>query len=978
MKRDDPELAGATLAERYRLITPVGRGAMGAVWRARDLAGGRDVALKLIDGRRDGTNRAARFLREGRAMARLHSPHVVGILDHGRCLHPAEDAEIAFLVMELLEGESLARRLDREDRLDTATTLRVINHVGRGIALAHARGIVHRDLKPANIFLTGPPPVMAKVLDFGLAKPWAPLPADAALHTAVGKPLGTPYYMSPEQCRGLPSVDHRSDLWALGVITYECLCGRKPFDARTIPELFERIAGANPAPPSTLSSVPDALDEWIRRALAPDVQRRFQSAAEMVSELREVLGVDDASIPPPRPSVDDALHTRVLVARGPERTLRRLPSSAIRLTGRAHLVTQIADAVASHCRVVTLHGERGSGRSTLAEAFAEDQRGHLPGGIWRVTLAHCESARQMLLAFATVLEATAAFGEAGLATCLASFGPAIVLVTDADRVREPLNRLIARVLRDAPQVIMIVTASHPLQAPTERALPVVALTNDETAHLIANRLDQLGDRTTRRERDGLPTAMVDAAEAAAGNALVARLLADAWARGVGEATAARIARAEGRGDGRRLAQLDAIIDTLPYEERAALARCGSRRAFFSAESVEALGVTRAQLSKLLRRGYVVETSRPTQPFSLHPMVRRTCSRRLTAGADLSPDRSAARAAARDLLTLHAKRIAGLATRARLLELHEAGDARMRRQYIDLYADADAAAQRMRAAGRDGLAGRCELIAATAEHLLGVPAAAANRLGAIEATPTELGIWLDAQLLRGRALLASKELSRASDVAESAIAVADQEGDHEASTLLQLLAAQCALAEGRLERARHTALEMQRRASEEERRGPLASALTLLGRLDLQLGDPATAQPRLRLALELQLARGARTMAAQLFPLLAEASQLKGDLLDTRRQLTRALEEQRLLGDRAAEAEVLTRLGQLALDAGRVDEALAWLDEGLQAARERGERDLEARALTTAALAHERGGRPSRSEALGARADELWRSLDDEG
>jgi len=509
MKRDDPDLAGATLAERYQLTAPVGRGAMGAVWRARDLSGGRDVAVKIIDGRRDGTNRAARFLREGRAMARLHSPHVVRILDHGRCPHPRQQGELAFLVMDLLEGESLGRRLAREGQLDVATTLRIVNHVGRGIAIAHARGIVHRDLKPANIFLTSPPPLVAKVLDFGLAKPWAPLagsnplPNDP-LHTAVGKPLGTPYYMSPEQCRGLANVDHRSDLWALGVITYECLCGRKPFDARNIPELFDRIAEATPTPPTALSSSPDAIDAWMRRALAPDVQRRFQSAAEMLTELAEALGVDDGSIPPPRPSLEEALHTRVLVARGAERTVRRLPDSPTHLVGRDHLIGQIAEAVASHCRVVTLHGPRGRGRSALAEAFADTQRGSLPGGVWRIPLSHCESPRQLLLACASALDATAAYGEAGLATCLGSFGPAIVLVTDADRVREPLNQLIVRVLRDAPQVLFIVTSNQPLGAPTERVLPVPALSTDDGAHLLAGRIDRLSGRPPPIEHPGIP------------------------------------------------------------------------------------------------------------------------------------------------------------------------------------------------------------------------------------------------------------------------------------------------------------------------------------------------------------------------------------------------------------------------------------------------------------------------------------------
>jgi serine/threonine-protein kinase len=977
VKRHDPDLAGATLAERYRLVAPVGRGAMGAVWRAHDEVAGRDVAIKMIDGRRDGTNRAARFLREGRAMARLHSPHVVAIYDNGRCPHPTKDGDLAFLIMELLEGESLQRRLAREERLDVRTTLRIVNHIARGIALAHAKGIVHRDLKPANVFLTGPPPIIAKVLDFGLAKPLAALHGSDGLKTAIGKPLGTPYYMSPEQCEGLPSVDYRSDLWSLGVITYECLCGRKPFEAPTIPELFARIAEATPTRPSSLADLPAELDAWMDHALAPDVQERFQTASDLVTELGKALRVDDESVPPPRPSVDEAFHTRVMISRKSDRTSRWSSDGPVQLVGRDDLLGRVAEAVTSYARVICLYGERGVGRAAIAEAFAGAQRGSLAGGVWRVPLAGCESARELHLALAAALEATAAFGEAGLATALASLGTAIVIAEDADRVREPLTKLITRVLRDAPQVIFFVTANRPLEAPTERALPVPALATRDAADLLAGRVASLTDATTPLPQDPATPSWKDAAHAMGKNALALQLLADAWSRGRAQEVVEGGARVTASGDAATLTRIDLAIDTLPDDERAVLTRCGGLRGGFGAELLEALGGGRSVLSKLIRRGYVERNERSTRPFALHPLVRRACSRRLAQGRDLAEPGASGRAVARDLLTRHAKRIARLGERARLRELDEAGDASLTTRYADSLADAHAAAQRMRAAGHPLLALQCDLVAATAENILGGRRAASRRLDAIDSGEEALGAWLDAQQLRARVLLDLGELDRANDVIAGAIAVADRDIDTEAALSARLLATDLALERGELERARQHALETHRRAGEDDRRGRKADALARLARLDLHAGDTAAASPRLRRALDIQRERGARRRVADLLAMMADAGELAGNYVEARDHLTAALDERRLLGDRSGEADLLERLGRLALDSGRIDEALAWLEEGLQAARERGERHIEARLVTSAARAHERGGRTSRAGEMQKHADRLWRSLDDD-
>ena len=284
--------AGDVLAEKYRLVHELGRGGMGAVWRAEHLVLRSDVAVKLVlTAVATSEPLRARFLREAQASAALRSPHVVQILDYG--VHQ----DTPFMVMELLEGESLRQRLQRVGVLSAEETARVVVHVARALAKAQEAGIVHRDLKPDNVFLVhNADEDVAKVLDFGIAK--AMTETGVGAETQSGAVLGTAYYMRPEQARGTRSVDHRTDLWALGVIAFECLTGRRPFDGAVLGDVLVKIC-TEPLPiPSTLAAVPPGFDAWFQRALARDPDQRFSSASEMAEAFRALVGPGRVSLAP--------------------------------------------------------------------------------------------------------------------------------------------------------------------------------------------------------------------------------------------------------------------------------------------------------------------------------------------------------------------------------------------------------------------------------------------------------------------------------------------------------------------------------------------------------------------------------------------------------------------------------------------------------------------------------------------------------
>lgn len=276
--------AGTVIAGRYRLIAQLSKGGMGSVWRAEHLSLGSPIAVKLIDASLvEHAEARARFEREARAAAALRSPHVVQILDHG------VDRDLPFMAMELLEGESLATRLHRVRILPAAQTVRLFQDLARAVRKAHEAGIIHRDLKPDNIFLVKNDDLeIAKVLDFGIAKSQEPFGKWTG-GTRTGALIGTPQYMSPEQAQG-HAIDASTDLWALGVIAFECVCGRMPFPSDKPGELILQIC-AHPMPvPSLVARVPPRFDAWFARACSRDPKARFTSAKELAETLADVLG----------------------------------------------------------------------------------------------------------------------------------------------------------------------------------------------------------------------------------------------------------------------------------------------------------------------------------------------------------------------------------------------------------------------------------------------------------------------------------------------------------------------------------------------------------------------------------------------------------------------------------------------------------------------------------------------------------------
>src|SRR5258705_6568256 len=279
-------LTSGTRLGPYECLTPLGGGGMGEVYRAGDTRLERTVAIKILPPHlSDDATLRQRFEREAKAISSLNHPHICVLHDVGR-----QDGT-DFLVMEYLEGETLAKRLEKGP-LPLAQVLQFGIQIADALDKAHRNGLVHRDLKPGNIMLT---PSGAKLLDFGLAKAAVPLAAGATLTAAAthttpvthqGTIVGTFQYMSPEQIEG-KELDGRSDIFSLGAVLYEMLTGQRAFEGKSQLSVVSAILEKEPAPISSLKPMtPPALDHAIRRSLAKEVEKRWQRAADLAGELQ--------------------------------------------------------------------------------------------------------------------------------------------------------------------------------------------------------------------------------------------------------------------------------------------------------------------------------------------------------------------------------------------------------------------------------------------------------------------------------------------------------------------------------------------------------------------------------------------------------------------------------------------------------------------------------------------------------------------
>ena len=360
---------------KYDIVSALGKGAMGIVYKGYDPHIDRHVAIKTI--RKDlvdpdvAQQYMARFKNEARAAGRLMHPHIVAVYEFG------EDDTVAYIAMEYVEGAGLREHLNRRETFDFAQLVALVRQLLEALDFAHAKGVVHRDIKPSNLIVTEDGRL--KVADFGIAR------VDTTNLTQAGMIIGTPSYMAPEQCRGLPT-DARSDLWSVGVVMYELLTGEKPFRG-TLETIAYKICHEEPPSPSTLSKLklPADVDRFIATALAKAPEARFQSArefrkalddvAKLSVEVDEGLGTTVVNIgtlmlaKPAPPWDDDTLRTaehELARALGPmaKVIVRR---AAAQTVDRSELCAILSDSITdpeSRRRFVTAFNKAGGGQSS--------------------------------------------------------------------------------------------------------------------------------------------------------------------------------------------------------------------------------------------------------------------------------------------------------------------------------------------------------------------------------------------------------------------------------------------------------------------------------------------------------------------------------------------------------------------------------------------------------------------------------------
>jgi serine/threonine-protein kinase len=287
---------GTRVTDKVTLRRLLGEGAMGSVWVAEHETLKTDVAVKFIAEHvtRSRPDAAERFTREATAAARIKSPHVVQMLDHG-----VMTGGTPYIVMELLEGESLHERIDRRGSLSIDETGLVVTHVARALAAAHKLGVIHRDIKPHNIFLLAADgELFVKVLDFGVAKELRKGDGDEL--TEPGTIVGTPQYVSRDLIMSgqHKRIDAKVDLWSLAVCVYKCLTARLPFDGDSLGEICAALAAGKFEPPSRLrEGLPRRYDRWFLRALHRDPARRFESAQELCQSFLALASAGDDEPP---------------------------------------------------------------------------------------------------------------------------------------------------------------------------------------------------------------------------------------------------------------------------------------------------------------------------------------------------------------------------------------------------------------------------------------------------------------------------------------------------------------------------------------------------------------------------------------------------------------------------------------------------------------------------------------------------------
>lgn len=520
--------AGQLVGGRYRIVDLVGTGAMGAVYLAVHERLQRSIALKVLT-LAPTPDLIARFEQEGVALARLRDDAIVEVFDAG------VDGDVAYIAMELLRGETLGDAILRCGRLAALEVASVGAAIAGGLAAAHAAGIVHRDLKPHNVFLasTESGRIQAKVLDFGVARVGGPKPTQARRRTTdPGSIVGTPLYLAPEQLTG-GRGDERSDLWSLGVTLFEALTGHPPFEARTLPELVNKLLSDTPSDPR--AQVPDApawLVAVITACLSRDPKARPDGAVAVRGALLrggpESFGphsqralaptMPPAAMPPPSvrwtgPLTNGAcqvpspkgfgLEPRTRNPRPKAEDEANLPEDAEGFVGR-ELELGALDALLSSERLVTIVGPGGTGKTRLALRASRAVVGAQDGGVWFCDLSTARTAEELIETVARNLRVPAVdplvTPERRVARALASRGACVLVLDNFEQIVLHAS-VVARWLEGAPALRVLVTSRTALRLHGEKVVELLPLSEEDATALFVRRAADAGAPVAAAQSD---------------------------------------------------------------------------------------------------------------------------------------------------------------------------------------------------------------------------------------------------------------------------------------------------------------------------------------------------------------------------------------------------------------------------------------------------------------------------------------------
>ncbi|MBX3173416.1 MAG: protein kinase [Gemmatimonadaceae bacterium] len=445
-----PESFAAALESRYAISRELGAGGMATVFLAEDHRHHRQVAIKVLRPELAEALGAERFLQEITTTANLRHPHILPLFDSG------EAGGSLFYVMPFVEGETLRDRLTRVGALPTDEALRIADEVADALHYAHSRGVVHRDIKPENILLENGHAVVA---DFGIAQ--AVRQQGGEKLTEVGLSLGTPHYMSPEQGAG-DEVDARTDLYALGCVTYEMLAGAPPFEAPTpMAVLVKHAVQPVPSLAASRTDLPDTLVEAIARAMAKKAEDRYGSLLEWRAAIKPALVFGSSGATPRVAAIDKAP-----------------PAFATALLGRESQLQDAAAQLAAGARVLSITGYGGTGKTRFASALQRRVAAEYPGGSAFVSLASVTDPAEVLPTVTTALDLNEAHGRSALDALASLVGErrVLLLLDNLEQVVEAAEDIAALVAR-CPSLQVVTTSRRPLRisAEVELALPPLEL-----------------------------------------------------------------------------------------------------------------------------------------------------------------------------------------------------------------------------------------------------------------------------------------------------------------------------------------------------------------------------------------------------------------------------------------------------------------------------------------------------------------------